>query len=69
MLPLPWPDSPEEVWVQFYDVAVPMRPYLDSFSREERAAAFERGAGHAAAESHAGPYGTNGGDELNSAPR
>jgi hypothetical protein len=41
VLPLPWPGSPEEVWMQFYDVAVPMRPYLDSFSREERAAAFE----------------------------
>jgi hypothetical protein len=41
VLPLPWPGSPEEVWTQFYDVAVPMRPYLDSFSREERAAAFE----------------------------
>jgi len=41
VLPLPWPGSPEEVWMQFYDVAVPMRPYLDSFSTEERAAAFE----------------------------
>jgi ubiquinone/menaquinone biosynthesis C-methylase UbiE len=41
VLPLPWPGSPEEVWMQFYDVAVPMRPYLDSFSRQERAAAFE----------------------------
>jgi hypothetical protein len=35
------PGSPEEVWVQFHDVAVPMRPYIDSFSREQRAAAFE----------------------------
>lgn len=39
-LPFPWPGSPEETWVQFYDVAVPMRPYLDSFSKEERATAF-----------------------------
>jgi len=38
---LPWPGSPEEVWMQFYDVAVPMRPYIDSFSSEERAAAFK----------------------------
>jgi ubiquinone/menaquinone biosynthesis C-methylase UbiE len=41
VLPLPWPGSPEEVWLQFYDVAVPMRPYIDSFSRQERAAAFK----------------------------
>jgi SAM-dependent methyltransferase len=40
VLPLPWPGPPEEVWTQFHDVAVPMRPYIDSFSREERAAAF-----------------------------
>jgi ubiquinone/menaquinone biosynthesis C-methylase UbiE len=41
VLPLPWPGPPAEVWAQFYDVAVPMRSYIDSFSREERDAAFE----------------------------
>ena len=41
VLPLPWPGSAEEVWTQFYDVAVPMRPYVDSFSKEERAQAYK----------------------------
>ena len=41
VLPLPWPGPPEEVWRQFYDVAVPRRPYIDSFSSEERAAAYK----------------------------
>jgi SAM-dependent methyltransferase len=36
-----WPGPPEEVWKAFYDMAVPMRPYLDSFSPEDRAAAFQ----------------------------
>jgi SAM-dependent methyltransferase len=40
VLPFPWPGPPEECWAQFYDVAVPMRPYVDSFSKEERATAF-----------------------------
>ena len=40
VLPLPWPGPPEEIWTQFYDVAIPMRAYVDSFSKEERAAAF-----------------------------
>jgi len=40
VLPFPWPGSPEQCWAQFYDVAVPMRPYVDSFSRQERATAF-----------------------------
>jgi hypothetical protein len=38
---LPWPGPPEEAFAQFYDLAVPLRPYIDSFSREERAAAFD----------------------------
>jgi SAM-dependent methyltransferase len=30
VIPAPWPGTPEEYWQQFYDVAVPMRPILDS---------------------------------------
>jgi SAM-dependent methyltransferase len=36
-----WPGPPEEVWAQFYDLAIPMRPYLDSFTADQRAAAFQ----------------------------
>jgi hypothetical protein len=38
-VPAPWPGSPEELWQQFYDVAVPLQPYIDSFSAREREAA------------------------------
>jgi SAM-dependent methyltransferase len=38
-VPGPWPGSPEELWQQFYDVAVPLQPYIDSFSASEREAA------------------------------
>ena len=41
ILPCLWPGTPEEAWRAFYDLAVPMRPYIDSFSREERAQAFQ----------------------------
>lgn len=41
ILPCVWPGAPEELWRAFYDIAVPMRPYIDSFSREERAQAFQ----------------------------
>lgn len=40
VLPFPWPGPPQEAFAQFYDLAVPLRPYIDSFSAEERAAAF-----------------------------
>ena len=41
ILPFAWPGPPEEAWAQFYDRAIPMRPYFDSFPPEERAAAFQ----------------------------
>ncbi len=41
VLPFPWPGSPEEVWTSFYELAAPLRPYLDSFTEEERSKAFE----------------------------
>ncbi len=41
ILPFAWPGPPEEAWAQFYDLAIPMRPYFDSFPSEERAAAFQ----------------------------
>jgi SAM-dependent methyltransferase len=41
VLPFPWPGPAEEVWRQFYDVAVPLRAYIESFSAEERAAVFK----------------------------
>jgi SAM-dependent methyltransferase len=41
ILPFPWPGSAEEVCEQFYDVAIPMRPFIDSFSPEDRAQAFQ----------------------------
>jgi len=40
VLPNPWPGPAEELWAQFYEVAVPLHPYLDSFRPEERAEAF-----------------------------
>jgi ubiquinone/menaquinone biosynthesis C-methylase UbiE len=40
IIPYPFPGTPEEAWAAFYDVAVPMQPYLDSFTSDERAAAF-----------------------------
>jgi ubiquinone/menaquinone biosynthesis C-methylase UbiE len=39
-LPYTFPGTPEEAWAAFYDVAVPMQPYLDGFTSDERAAAF-----------------------------
>ena len=38
-VPGPWPGPSEELWQQFYDVAVPLQPYIDSFSASEREAA------------------------------
>jgi SAM-dependent methyltransferase len=40
VVPTPWPGPAEEVWAQFYDLAVPLRPYIDSFSPETRGEAF-----------------------------
>lgn len=37
--PLPWPGNPRTLFNHFYDVAVPMQPYIDSFSDEEQTAA------------------------------
>jgi len=39
VVPAPWPGPPEELWQQFYDVAVPMRPYIDGFDAVTRGAA------------------------------
>ena len=39
VLPAPWPGPPEELWQQFYEVAVPMQPYIDSFDAATREAA------------------------------
>lgn len=39
IVPMPWAGPPEEVWQNFYDVAVPVRPLIDGFSSEEREAA------------------------------
>jgi SAM-dependent methyltransferase len=41
IVPFAWPGPPEEAWAQFYDLAIPMRSYLDSFTADERAAAFQ----------------------------
>jgi hypothetical protein len=41
LLPCVWPGTPDEAWRAFYDVAIPMRAYIDGFSREERAEAFQ----------------------------
>lgn len=34
-----WPGPPAELWKRFYEVSSSMRPYLETFSPEERAAA------------------------------
>ncbi len=34
-----WPGPPEELFQHVYEVAVPLQPYIDSFSTEEREAA------------------------------
>lgn len=39
VIPMPWAGPPEEHWQNFYDVARPVRPLIDSFSAEERGAA------------------------------
>lgn len=37
--PLPWPGTPKELFQHFYDVAVPLQPYIDSFKEDEQAEA------------------------------
>ena len=36
---LAWPGPPKELWQHVYEIAVPMQPYFDSFSVEERESA------------------------------
>jgi ubiquinone/menaquinone biosynthesis C-methylase UbiE len=37
--PLPWPGSPATLFKHFYDMAVPLQAYIDSFSEEQQSAA------------------------------
>jgi hypothetical protein len=39
IVPMPWAGPPEEVWLNFYDVARPVRPLIDGLDAEERDAA------------------------------
>ncbi len=41
ILPFPLPGSAEEVSEQSYDVAIPTRPFIDSFRLRDRAQAFQ----------------------------
>jgi ubiquinone/menaquinone biosynthesis C-methylase UbiE len=41
ILPFPWPGTPRDLSEHFYDVAIPMRPLLDSFSPEEKEQLFQ----------------------------
>lgn len=43
ILPFPWPGTPRNLAQHFYDVAIPMRPLIDSFSPEEREQLFQEG--------------------------
>jgi ubiquinone/menaquinone biosynthesis C-methylase UbiE len=36
IVPMPWAGPPEEVWQNFYDVAIPVRALIDSFDPVER---------------------------------
>ncbi|RIK41668.1 MAG: hypothetical protein DCC58_12190 [Chloroflexi bacterium] len=39
VVPMPWAGPPEELWQNFYEVAVPVRPLIDGLSPDEREAA------------------------------
>jgi ubiquinone/menaquinone biosynthesis C-methylase UbiE len=36
IVPCPWSGTPEELWQQIYDLAVPFQPFFDSFGKGER---------------------------------
>jgi ubiquinone/menaquinone biosynthesis C-methylase UbiE len=36
-----WPGPPDELWTRQYEISAPLRPYFDSFSAEEKAAAIK----------------------------
>lgn len=38
---LPWPGTPRELFQHFYDMAVPLQPYIDSFDDNEREAVLQ----------------------------
>ncbi len=56
VVPMVWPGPPAELWNRFYEVSVALRPYLETFSPEERA--------DAAAEAIAGFAGLSDGREI-----
>jgi SAM-dependent methyltransferase len=41
LMDVSWPGPPQEAWEQFYDVAVPLQPLVNSLTPEERAQAID----------------------------